>query len=281
MTSTHFGARFSLLPLRSVGYSGPTRACEQRAEWRARERVTYSSPRSHASSSQQKPAFTLIELLVVIGIIALLISILLPALKAVREQATHVQCLSNLRQIATAFRTYEIDHKRLPTTAYEAGDLATFPNSVRGPNLDVRDLLKRYMNVDYFVCPGVSAWKPSEATATVINVDYVLTPGYYADADVTDCNNPATATFTSRFYAKTSRPWKYGPHRMSVIAGDKAYLDPVSSVPATSRSSLLLHRCHRCHRTTAPHHSPLYSAQRSGARHPRGNAGLHTLYFYV
>ena len=180
-------------------------------------------------------AFTLIELLVVIGIIALLISILLPALKLVREQATHVQCLSNLRQIALAFRAYENDHKRFPPSPYEAGDLATFPNSVRGPNLDVRDLLKPYMNVDYFVCPGVAPWKPSEATALVINVDYVLTPGYYADATVTDPRDPATATFSPRFWTKSSRPWNYGPHRMRVLAGDKAYLDPVST-PGTWRN---------------------------------------------
>ncbi|MBL9127250.1 MAG: DUF1559 domain-containing protein [Verrucomicrobiales bacterium] len=63
--------------------------------------------------------FSLVELLVVIAILALLASILLPAISSAKESARRIQCINNLRQLSVTWEVYADDHgERLPVNGY-------------------------------------------------------------------------------------------------------------------------------------------------------------------
>ena len=79
------------------------------------------------SGRQNRSAFTLVELLVVIGIIAVLISLLLPALNKARIAAKDTVCASNLRQLVMAATTYFAEQKTYPFPEMQTGAAAGGP----------------------------------------------------------------------------------------------------------------------------------------------------------
>ena len=139
---------------------------------------------------QTHRAFTLVELLVVIGIIALLISILLPALNSARKQAYQAKCASNLRQISSALLMYVADNKGVlpPAMISDNSGKTTDPSNpypngwfwaaelmhqryIAAPNLYLpgKGLTRDYSRSSVFQCPNAVA--PEDAGSFVSGAD--------------------------------------------------------------------------------------------------------------
>jgi len=109
-----------------------------------------------STSIKRRKAFTLVELLVVIAVIALLMSILMPALQRVRKMAKATICRSNVRQWGLIFKLYGEDHD------------AKLPQSVAGGSLNAQEAywivgtLPYYKAKDIRICPSTKVVREPE-----------------------------------------------------------------------------------------------------------------------
>src|SRR6476660_5209649 len=116
-------------------------------------------------------AFTLVELLVVIGIIAILMAILMPALQKAKKSAWEVSCASNLRQLMMGYHMFANEHKgHLPGGFYDISPVQMDPEKrdwvfgntratgIVMANVPQEGTIFRYVNNDKNVyrCPALS-----------------------------------------------------------------------------------------------------------------------------
>ena len=162
--------------------------------------MTHRTSSRHPEPSPLGPlgkrrGFTLVELLVVIGIIALLISILLPSLNRARENAKQVQCLSNLRQLGMAFVMYANNNRGFyPKSAaigaptaddfiyWQAG--RDFNESVIAPHL------AKPLSKTYFICPSDDVNNRRYTGSGGYRYSYSMNK-WFTRYRVTNCKNPS------------------------------------------------------------------------------------------
>ncbi len=126
--------------------------------------------RRHKTPRARSGGFTLVELLVVVAAVAILASLLLPALAAARQRALATRSLSNVRQLGLGMNLYALDHGQLPRDPREPGSpdwvetLSLYAGNVDGlrtcPADPFRDARSKARSCSYVLNYYTSGGKP-------------------------------------------------------------------------------------------------------------------------
>lgn len=155
---------------------------------------------------RSRNAFTLIELLVVIAIIAILAAILFPVFAQAREKARGISCISNVRQLGTAFQMYLQDYDEKVMSRYDACP-STGPT---GPSqkLWTASLQPYVKNKQIVICPSASntnysdSWKDWLGTEPLntrgrLSIGYNQTINGFYFPNANGCGDPILPTLAS------------------------------------------------------------------------------------
>jgi len=112
-----------------------------------------TAPHPRDAVHRRAVGFTLVELLVVIGIIALLISILLPALGAARAESNKLKCLAQLKEIGTIVQVYANENRGKVPRDYNYDAQFRGDSGTRGAHIFWAESFAKYFGGDKWTIP--------------------------------------------------------------------------------------------------------------------------------